>query len=64
MVLGVIAVVAIIGVAIYMNNKVDIPPPPYIDENGNIDWNKKFELEKISNVIPNTFYKKVDIKYL
>ena len=45
-VLGVIAVVAIIGVAIYMNDKVDIPPPPYIDENGNIDWNKKFELEK------------------
>ena len=45
-VLGVIAVVAIVGVAIYMNNKIDIPPPPYIDENGNIDWNKKFELEK------------------
>ena len=23
----------------------DLPPPPYIDENGNVDWNKKFEYE-------------------
>ena len=24
--------------------QTDIPTPPYIDENGNVDWDKKYEL--------------------
>ena len=42
-VIGVVVVVAIVTIAIAMNNKVDIPEPPYFDENGNIDWDKKFK---------------------
>ena len=50
-VIGVVLLVGIIGSIVYYNsNKVDIPPPPYINENGEVDWDKKFELEKISNV--------------
>ena len=44
-VIGVVVVVAIIGIALVMNDKVDIPNPPFIDENGNIDWDKKYEDE-------------------
>ena len=44
-VLGVVVVVAIIGIALVMNNKVDIPEPPYFDENGEINWDKKFEFD-------------------
>ena len=45
-ILGVVLVVATIaGVALMMNDKVDIPPPPYIDDNGNVDWDKKFEFD-------------------
>ena len=43
-ILGVVLVVAIAG-ALMMNDKVDIPPPPYIDDNGNVDWDKKFEFD-------------------
>ena len=46
-VLGVVLVATIVGAVVYYNsNKVDIPTPPYIDENGEVDWNKKFEFEK------------------
>ena len=44
-VLGVVVVATIIGIALVMNNKVDIPPPPYFDENGEINWDKKFEFD-------------------
>ena len=44
-VLGVVVVVAIIGIALVMNNKVEIPEPPYFDENGEINWDKKFEFD-------------------
>jgi hypothetical protein len=44
-VIGVVVVVAIIGIALVMNNKVDIPEPPYFDENGEINWDKKFEFD-------------------
>ena len=27
------------------NEEIEIPKPPYIDENGNVDWDKKFEDE-------------------
>lgn len=47
-VLGVVLIASIVGVIYAFNkNDVDIPSPPYIDENGNIDWNKKFENEKM-----------------
>ena len=42
-VLGVVAISIIIGIAVYANDDVDIPTPPYFDENGNIDWDKKFQ---------------------
>ena len=45
----VVVVATIIGFALSNNDKVDIPNPPYIDENGNVDWDKKFQNEKISN---------------
>ena len=45
-VLGVIAVATIVGIAIAMSNKIEIPEPPYWDENGEINWDKKFELER------------------
>ena len=46
-VLGVVLVATLVGAVVYYNsNKVDIPTPPYIDENGEVDWNKKFEFEK------------------
>ena len=44
-ILGVVAIATIIGIALVINNKVDIPTPPYFDENGEIDWDKKFELD-------------------
>lgn len=44
-VLGVVVVATIIGIALVMNNKVDIPEPPYFDENGEINWDKKFEFD-------------------
>ena len=47
-VLGVVLIASIVGVIYAFNkNDVDIPSPPYIDENGNIDWDKKFENEKM-----------------
>ena len=47
-VLGVVLIASIVGVIYAFNkNDVDIPTPPYIDENGNIDWDKKFENEKM-----------------
>jgi len=46
-VIGVVLLAGIIGSIVYYNsNKVEIPQPPYINENGEVDWNKKFELEK------------------
>jgi len=45
-VLGVVVVATIIGIALVMNNKVDIPTPPYFDENGEIDWDEKFKFDK------------------
>ena len=27
-------------------NEEEIPEPPYIDEKGNVDWDKKYELDK------------------
>ena len=44
-VLGVVVVATIIGIALVMNNKVEIPEPPYFDENGEINWDKKFEFD-------------------
>ena len=45
-VLGVLFVVAIVGIALVANDKVKIPEPPYIDKNGNIDWDEKFNFDK------------------
>jgi subtilisin family serine protease len=45
-VIGVVVIATIIGIAVVMNNKVDIPTPPYYDENGEINWDKKFELDR------------------
>ena len=47
MVVG-IFVLAAAGIAAYEYiNRIEIPEPPaWIDENGVIDWDKKFELEK------------------
>ena len=45
-VLGIVVVATIIGFALSNNDSVDIPNPPYIDENGNVDWDKKFQNEK------------------
>ena len=44
-VLGIVVVGVIVGIALMMNNKVEIPTPPFFDENGNIDWDKKYEDE-------------------
>ena len=46
-VLGVVVVVTIIGIALAMNNnKIDIPIPPYFDENGEVNWDEKFKFDK------------------
>jgi len=42
-----VVVATIIGIIVAMNNKVDIPTPPYFDENGDINWDKKFELDPV-----------------
>jgi len=44
-VLGIVVVIGIVGIALALNNKVDIPEPPYIDENGDVNWDKKFEFD-------------------
>ena len=36
----------IIAFAIKFGNKVEIPEPPYIDENGEVNWDKKFQHDK------------------
>ena len=41
--MGVVVVIAIVGIALVMNNKVDIPEPPYFDDNGEINWDKKYQ---------------------
>ena len=44
-VLGVFVAIAA-AITIYScTSETDIPDPPYIDENGNVDWDKKLELE-------------------
>ena len=44
-VLGVFVVLAgVVGLS-QCDEQIDIPEPPYIDENGNVDWDKKFENE-------------------
>ena len=46
-VLGVVLVATIIGAVVYYNNnKVEIPQPPYINQDGTIDWDKKYQLDK------------------
>ena len=46
-VLGIfVLVVGGIGVYQYWSNRVDIPPPPYIDDHGNINWDEKYETER------------------
>tara|TARA_Y100001933_G_scaffold264388_1_gene329733 strand:+ start:1713 stop:2933 length:1221 start_codon:yes stop_codon:yes gene_type:complete len=45
-VIGVVAVATLIGLSIAFNNKVDIPEPPYYDENGEINWDRKFQHDK------------------
>ena len=45
---GVVALIGIIGAVIYFATKQDeviIPNPPYINEHGEIDWDKKYEQE-------------------
>ena len=45
---GVVVVIGIIGAVIYFATKQDeviIPNPPYINEHGEIDWDKKYEQE-------------------
>jgi hypothetical protein len=44
-VLGAVIIASLIGFAISSNDSFEIPNPPYIDENGNIDWDKKYEDE-------------------
>ena len=44
-VLGVFVTLAIIFATYSCVSETDIPDPPYIDENGNVDWDKKFESE-------------------
>ena len=43
--LGVVVLFGIGMVTMCSSDEVEIPEPPYIDEQGNIDWDKKFELE-------------------
>ena len=44
-VLGVfVALTGVIGLS-QCDEQIDLPEPPYIDENGNVDWDKKFENE-------------------
>ena len=43
-VIGLVILSLIVGMAI-SSNKKDIPSLPYIDESGDINWNKKFESE-------------------
>ena len=45
-VIGVVLLVGVIGSVVYYNSNKDDIPPPYINENGEVDWDKKFELEK------------------
>jgi subtilisin family serine protease len=45
---GVVALVSILGLVMYIttqNNKIVIPNPPFINEHGEIDWDKKYEEE-------------------
>ena len=42
-VVGIVAVITIVGVALVLNGKVDIPEPPYFDDNGEINWDEKFK---------------------
>ena len=44
-VLGVVVVATIIGFVLSSKDSFDIPNPPFIDENGNVDWDKKYEDE-------------------
>ena len=36
-------ILAAAGAGVLMEDEVDIPEPPYMDEHGNINWDKKFE---------------------
>ena len=45
-VIGVVVVVSIIGIVYALSNRVEIPEPPYIDENGEVNWDKKYQLDK------------------
>ncbi len=41
-----LSIIILAGVLSYvLDDEPDIPSPPWIDENGNVDWDKKFELE-------------------
>ena len=42
---GVVLVAAIIAVAIKFGDKVEIPNPPFIDENGDVNWDEKFKYD-------------------
>ena len=42
---GVVILAAIIAVAIKFGDKVEIPEPPYIDENGDVNWDEKFKYD-------------------
>jgi subtilisin family serine protease len=44
-ILGVVIIASLIGFAVTANSDEDITPP-YIDESGNVDFDKKFELEQ------------------
>ena len=45
-VLGVVALLILGGAFAYFNmNSVDVPQPPYINEDGTIDWDRKYEEE-------------------
>ena len=49
-IMGVVLIATIIGAVVYYNNnKVEIPQPPYINQDGIIDWDKKYQLDKEKN---------------
>ena len=43
---GIFLSTALIFLVFSQCSKEDVPKPPYVDEQGNIDWDKKFEEEK------------------
>ena len=39
-------IMTVFGLSFCTSDDFEIPNPPYIDEHGNVDWDKKFEMDK------------------